>query len=98
MKFSNIQLQEDVFDYFEKILSPELTAKWRVIVKEECESENYLNFSGTHPGVTRGKVFDAIFTCYFLFMGLFFAQDSAKISLKYIMINVLINLDKGLTD
>ena len=35
LKFANIQLQEDVFDYFEKLLSPELTAKWRVIVKEE---------------------------------------------------------------
>ena len=35
LKFANIQLQEDVFDYFEKLLSPEFMAKWRVIVKEE---------------------------------------------------------------
>ena len=38
LKFDNVQLQEDIFDYFEKLLSPELIAKWRVIVKEECES------------------------------------------------------------
>ena len=36
LKFNNVQLQEDVFNYFEKLFSPELTAKWRVIVKEEC--------------------------------------------------------------
>ena len=40
LKFANIQLQEDVFDYLEKLLSPELTARWRDIVKEECEQEN----------------------------------------------------------
>ena len=37
LKFDNVQLQEDVFDYFDNLLSPELTEKWSVIVKEECE-------------------------------------------------------------
>ena len=54
LKFANVQLQEDMFDYFEKLLSPELTAKWRVIFKEECEGVNYVSLSGTPPGVIWG--------------------------------------------
>ena len=97
LKFANVQLQEDMFDYFEKLLSPDLTAKWRVIVKEECEGVNYVSLSGTRPGVIRGKVFDAIRPCYFRFMRLFCAQDSAERAGRYITTNVVINLEKGLT-
>ena len=95
--FANVQLQEDVFDYFEKLLSPELTAKWRDIVKEECEQDNYVSLTGTRPGNIRGKVFDAIRPCYFRFLRLFCAQDSAERARRYITTNVVINLDKGLT-
>ena len=56
-KLANIQLQEDVFDYFEKLLNPKLTAKWRVIVKEECEGVNYVSLSGTCPVVICVKLF-----------------------------------------
>ena len=97
LKFANVQLQEDMFDYFEKLLSPDLTAKWRVIVKEECEGVNYVSLSGTRPGVIRGKVFDAIRPCYFRFMRLFCAQDSAERARRYITTNVVINLEKYIT-
>ena len=56
-----------------------------------------MSLSGTRPGIIRGKVFDAICPCYFCFMRLFCAQDSAERARRYITTNVVINLEKGLT-
>ena len=60
VKFANVQLQEEVLDYFEKLLSPELTARWRDIFKEDRGQDNYVILTVTRPGTIRVKVFDAI--------------------------------------
>ena len=74
-----------------------MTAKWRDIVKEECEQESYVSLTGTGPGTICGKVFDAVRPCYFRFLRLFCAQDSAERARRYITTNVVINLEKGLS-
>ena len=37
------QSQEEVFDFFEKKLDQKLVAKWRDIVKKECDSVDYID-------------------------------------------------------
>ena len=56
-----------------------------------------MSLSGTRPGVIWGKVFDAISPCYFRFMRLFCAQDSAERARRCITTNLVINLEKDLT-
>ena len=41
-----ITTQEEAFDYFEKLLSSENVPKWREIVKEQCDTNPYVDLKG----------------------------------------------------
>ena len=90
-------LQSDAFDLFEKLLGPDLACKWQEIVKLECESADYVSLLGEKPGVIRGRVFGAMGPCYFAFVRLFCNQDSAEQMRHYIVTNMFLNLDRGIT-
>ena len=47
--------QKDAFEYFEKILLPELAVKWQLIVEEEAVGVDYVSVTGIKPGNSRGK-------------------------------------------
>jgi len=52
------QLPEEAFDFFEKLLDQSLVPTWREIVKNECETADYVNLLGQRvTSAACGKVF-----------------------------------------
>ena len=97
LRASITTLQSDAYDLFEKLLGPDLTVKWQEIVQTECKSEAYVSLLGTKPGVIRGKVLEALVPCSFAFVRLFCRQDSAERMRHYVITNMFLNLDRGIT-
>ena len=44
-------LQKDVFDWFEKLLSPALAVKWQLILKEEIGGTDYVSLLVRNQGL-----------------------------------------------
>ena len=77
-------LQEEAFDFFEKLLDRSLVPTWREIVKEQCESSDYVDLKGRKTGTSkRGKVFSALMPCYFKMTLLVATQDAAERMKRY---------------
>ena len=53
------QLNEEAYDFFEKLLDQSLVSEWREIVTEQCDTVDYVDLSGKQnaSGNKRGKVF-----------------------------------------
>ena len=84
------QLNEEAFDFFEKLLDQSLVAEWREIVKLECESVDYVDLKGRKntSGHKRGKVFAALTPCYYKVMLLVCTQDAAEKMKRYMTTTV----------
>ena len=77
-------LQEEAFDFFEKLLDRSLVPTWREIVKEQCESSDYVDLKGRKTATSkRGKVFGALKPCYFKMVLLVATQDAAERMKRY---------------
>ena len=60
------QLNQEALNFFEKLLDQSLVSEWRDIVKQECESADYIDLKGRKnlSGSKRGKVFAALTPYY----------------------------------
>lgn len=84
------QLNQEAFDFFEKLLDNTLVSEWREIVKQECESTDYIDLKGCKntSGRKRGKVFTALTPCYLKVMLLVCTQDAAEKMKRYMTTTV----------
>ena len=97
LKGTITSLRSDAFDLFEKLLGPNLIAEWHKIVQLECNSADYVSLNGEKGTEIRGKILGALQPCYFGFMKLFCRQDAAERMRHYLITNMFINLDRGIT-
>lgn len=84
------QLNNEAFDFFEKLLHHNLVSEWREIVKTECESADYVDLKGRKntSGKKRGKVFASLPPCYYKVMLLVCTQDAAEKMKRYMTTTV----------
>ena len=90
-------LQKDTFDFFEKLLSPALAVKWQLIFKEEIGGVDSVSLTGTKSGLIRNMNFSSLSPCYFRFVKLVAPFDAAEWLRLYMMTNMVLNTDKGIT-
>ena len=84
------QLNQEAFELFEKLLDQSLVSEWQEIVKQECESADYIDLKGREnaSGSKRGKVFAALTPCYYKVMLLVCTQDAAEKMKRYMTTTV----------
>ena len=97
MKGSIDTLNNNAFDYMEKLLCGNRAEIWRDIVKVECESTDYVTLKGkAGPNPVRGKVLASLSPCYFRLMRTLVGYEAAEIERRFMTTNLLLNLDKGI--
>ena len=90
-------LQKDVFDYFEKLLSPAFVMIWQLIAREEAEGADYISLTSTKSGLTRGRDFTSLSPYYFHFVELVAPHNLAERLCYYMTTNMILKTDKDIT-
>ena len=70
-------VQEEAFDYFEKLLDQTIVPLWRDIVVEQCDTDGYVNLNGHRQTGTRGHCFGSLYACYLQVFLSVSSQDTA---------------------
>ena len=71
--------------------------KWQLVVEEKVVSVDYVSLTGTKLGLARGRDFVALYPFYFWFAKLVAPQDTAERLCCYMMTNMVLNTDTGIT-
>jgi len=83
------QIQEEAFDFFEKLLDISLVLTWRDILKQECDSADYIDHLGIQiTSAPRGRTFEALVPCYYKMVLLVATQDAAERMKRYLQTTV----------
>ena len=84
-KKTRIDAPQTAFDLFEKLLHPCNVPLWRAIVKQECDTKDYVDLKGKRNtnGKARGRVFEALAACYFKVILPVCSQDAAEKHKRY---------------
>ena len=90
-------LEKDMFDYFEKFLSPELSVKWQWIVKEQALGVDHVSLTRGTSGRARSKDFTTSRPCYFIFAKFVAPQDAAEVLGRYMTTKMVLNMVKHIT-
>ena len=87
-------VQEEAYDFFEKLLDQKLVAEWREIVKQECQTVEYIDLLGVkNTSGKRGKTFDALTPCYYKMMLLVCKQDATECVKRYMTTSASLMLE-----
>ena len=82
-------VQEEAYDFFEKLLDPKLVTEWREIVRQECTSVDYIDLQGVkNMSGKRGKTFASLTPFYYKMMLLVCKQDAAERVKHYMILNI----------
>ena len=84
-KKTRIDAPQTAFHLFEKLLHPSNVQQWRQIVKDECDTAEYINLKGIRNknGKARGRVFEALEACYFKVILPVCSQNAAEKHKRY---------------
>ena len=83
-----IAVQEEAFDYFEKLLHQNLVPVWRDIVTEQCDTDGYVDLNGCRQTGKRGRTFSSLQACYLQVVLSVSTQDAAERHKRYLSTTV----------
>ena len=84
---------QSIFDTFEQSLAPPLQVQFRIIVAEQCDSDDYVTLQGTRATEARGRFFDSFKPVAIAWLRQFGPEDAAEITLRLMQNHVLMNTD-----
>ena len=81
-------VQDEAFDYFEKLLDQTLVPVWRDIVVEQCDTDGYVDLNGCRQTGKRGRTFSSLQACYLQVVLSVSTQDAAERHKRYLSTTV----------
>ena len=81
-------VQDEAFDYFEKLLDQTLVPVWRDIAVEQCDTDGYVNLNGCRQTGKRGRNFGSLQACYLQVVLSVSTQDAAERHKRYLSTTV----------
>ena len=81
-------VQDEAFDYFEKLLDQTLVPVWRDIVVEQCDTDGYVDLNGKKQTGKRGRSFGSLQACYLQVVLSVSTQDAAERHKRYVSTTV----------